>query len=104
MSYRYLFTTSGRYVAFMYGDCLFTPQSQYLGFIRNGNEFHNKSGQFVGYVTDDDRVVRNRQELPRLPVLRRLPPLQPLPPLPPLPRLPKLPLPWPYEDVFENIK
>jgi hypothetical protein len=98
MSYRYLFNTSGRFVAFISGSNIFTPQSQWLGYIVNGNEFYNKGGQFVGYILDDDRVAKNSTEMPRLSQIPRIPPI---PPIPPIPRLPKLPLPPPYQDVFE---
>jgi len=101
MAYRYLFNTSGKFVAFVSGDNVFTPQSQWLGYIVNGNEFYNESGKFVGYVLDDDRVARNTMEIPRIPRIPRIPPISPIPPIPPLPRLPKIPLLPPYEDVFE---
>lgn len=100
MAVRYLFNTSGRYVAFVSGDNIFTSDNRWFGFIRNGSEVYSRNGRFVGYILEDDRVVQKRYELPRLPLIPPLPPLPPIPPLPPLPRLPKLPLPPPYEDVF----
>ncbi|MCB2264285.1 MAG: hypothetical protein LGR52_15300 [Candidatus Thiosymbion ectosymbiont of Robbea hypermnestra] len=102
MSIRYLFNTRGKYVAFVSGDNVFTKDGEWIGSIGNGNELWDRQGKFIGYIFDDDRVIRNRSELPRLSSLPKLPPLPPLPPLPALSRLPKLPLPPPYEDVFDN--
>ena len=101
MVYRYLFNTAGKYVAFISGNNVFTPESKWFGYVVNGNEFYGANGYFIGYILDDDRVVRNKQEFPRIPHIPRIPPIPPIPPLPPLPRLPKFPLPYPYEDVFK---
>lgn len=101
MAYRYLFNTSGKYVAFVYEGNVFTPQSEWLGYIANGNEFYSNSGQFVGYILDDDRVAKNTMEVPRMHQIPGIPPVPPIPPITPLARLAKLPLPPPYEDVFE---
>ena len=100
MVFRYLFNTSGRFVAFVSGDNIFSPSSEWLGYIVSGNEFYNKSGHFVGYILDDDRVMKNTMELPRPPQIPRVPPIPPIRPIPPIPRLSKLPPPQPYEDVF----
>lgn len=102
MKYRYLFNSSGHFVAYIYGGNIFTNKNQWFGYLKNGNEVYAKSGQFVGYLLDDDRVVRNKKELPRMPQPLILPPLTPLPPLPPLSRLPMTYLPYPYEDVFKT--
>ncbi len=102
MSVRYLFNTAGKYVAYLSDGNIFTRDNKWFGYIDNGNEVYDTRGRFVGYVLSDDRVVRNKMEMPRLPQLPPLPPLPALPPLPPLPRLAMLPLPPPYEDVFKN--
>jgi hypothetical protein len=103
MGVRYLFTTSGRYAGFLAGDHLFGTEASWLGFLRNGNEIYSGSGHFLGYVTGDDRLVRNTSEPLRLPLPPPIPPIPPVPPVPPLPRLPMPPVPAPYLDVFENF-
>jgi len=102
MSVRYIFNTSGEYVAFFQKDYLFTPDCTYIGFIRKGNEVYSKDGSFVGYLTDDDRIVRNTTEAIRFRIFPPFAPLRPLQPLRPLKRLRMPKLPYPYADVFEN--
>ena len=41
MSVRYIFNTSGNYVAFISGDNLFNPDCDWIGFIKNGNEVYS---------------------------------------------------------------
>lgn len=103
MSVRYIFNTSGEYVAFVDSKNIFSPNGNWLGFIERGNEVYDKDGQFIGYLLDDDRIVRKRNELkPR--VMRPLRPIRPIRPIRPLRRLRMLRLPHPYEDVFERGK
>ena len=102
MSVRYLFNTSGNYVAFVNDDNIFTPDAEWLGFIRDGNEVYSKKGQFVGYLMDDDRIVRNKTEFKRFPVFPPFPPFKPFRPFQPFKRLRMARLPHPYEDVFEK--
>jgi hypothetical protein len=102
MSTRYLFNTAGEYVAFLQGNNVFTPDADWIGFIRNGNQFYSSDGQFKGYVLEDDRVARSKVELTRPRVPRPPRPPRPLRPLRPLRRLRKSKLPYPYEDVFEH--
>jgi len=103
MGVRYLFNTSGDYVAFIQGDNLFNPDGEWLGVVLNGNEVYNTDGLYIGTVSDDDRVVSDR----RLGVTRFIPrpmrPPRPLRPLRPLRRLRMFRVPYPYEDVFEHF-
>lgn len=101
MSVRYIYNTSGNYVAFISGDKLFSPDAEWLGMIRNGNMVYLKNGKFVGYLLKDDRIARKKGELPKMNIIPPLAPLKPLKPLRPLKRLPMSPLLYPYEDVFE---
>ena len=96
MTVRYLFRTSGEYVAFVQDDNVFTPDCDWIGFIQNGNEVYHDGGAFMGYLLDDDRVARNRQEA------RRMPRMRPMRPMRPMRRLRMLRLPYPYQDVFEG--
>lgn len=100
MSVRYLFNSGGEYVAFLQGDNVFSPDAEWLGFVRHGNEFFSSDGTFLGYILDDDRVARRTGEPKRPRVLRPLRPLKPLKPLRPLRRLRMPRLPSGYEDVF----
>lgn len=105
MTIRYIFNTEGEYVGFVQGSNLFSPQSAWLGFIRPPNEVYGAlDGRFMGYLMQDDRVVRKKSDSSRLPQPRPLPPLPPLRPLRPLKRLQMSRLPLGHLDVFENIK
>lgn len=99
---RYIFNTSGQYVAFIYGNNLFGSSGNWIGFII-GNEVYNaRDGSFLGYLSSDDRIVRRINELPHIPRFIPIPPLRPLPPIRPLRRLRMLPLSYPWMDIFEQ--
>lgn len=102
MAHRYIFNTSGDYVAFIQDDNLFDVDANWIGFLQNGNEVYKSNGEFLGYVLSDDRIVRNRTEPPRPRLMRPLQPLRPLRPLRPLQRLRMTRLPYPFEDVFDK--
>lgn|GEM_PF-1103020 len=100
MSVRYLYNTSGKYVAFVQGNNIFSPEAEWLGFIRNGNEVFKKTGQFWGFLLEDDRVAANAQ-MTRLNVFPPFAPFKPFTPFKPFARMAKFPLPSPWVDVFE---
>lgn len=104
MTVRYIFNTSGQYVAFITDGNLFTPDGEWIGVIANGNEVYNTEGLYIGLLLDDDRVVRDKQATTprRIPRPRR--PLRPVRPVRPLRRLRMPRLPYPYEDVFETTR
>lgn len=56
--YRYLFNTSGEYVAFELAGYVFDPDAHWIGFIRNEDEVYSMQGTFLGYLMNDDRVAR----------------------------------------------
>ena len=62
MSVRYIYNTSGDYVAFIKNDNLFSPNSEWLGAIRKGNLVYSKRGKFIGYLLKDDRIARKKNE------------------------------------------
>ena len=99
MADRYLFNTSGDYVAFVVGSNLFSPSCEWIGFVPQANEVYHPDGQFLGYITDDDRVFCKRSER-RMRSLRPLKPLRPLRPLKPLRRLRMMRPPYPYTDYI----
>lgn len=100
MSVRYLFNTKGEYVAFIQNGNVFTPDADWIGFVRNGNEFYRPDGRFAGYVLNDDRVAKKKNEVQRPRLARPPRPVKPLSPLRPLRRLRMPKLPAPYEDLF----
>ena len=49
MSVRYIYNTSGDYIAFISSDNLFNPDCDWIGFIKNGNEVYNPDDlNFIG--------------------------------------------------------
>lgn len=102
MSIRYIFATSGEYIAFLKGDNFFAPDSTWLGFLRDGNLVYDTDGNFLGHLTDDDRIIAQRSTNVRRRVLRPIRPMRPLRPLLPLRRLRMPTLPIGYYDVFDT--
>lgn len=102
MTVRYIYNTSGQYVAFFDGKNVFSPDCTWIGFVHQANEVYSPDGTFMGYLANDDRIIRNRIDVPRLRQIRPLRPLRPLRPIRPLRRLRMPRLPYPYEDVFES--
>lgn len=101
MSIRYIFNTSGNYVAFVQANYLFDPNSNWLGFIEDGDDVYSaKDGSYMGTLSADDRLLVNTQvkEYNRLRPLR---PLSPLKPMPPMRRLRMTGLPRGFRDYFE---
>jgi sporulation protein YlmC with PRC-barrel domain len=104
MAVRYLFNTSGEYVAFIQDGNLFNPNGKWLGVIANGNEVYNTNGLYIGLLLDDDRVVIDKNwSIPKA-IRRPSSPLKPITPIHPLKRLKMFQVPYPYRDVFENIR
>lgn len=104
MQVRYIFNTSGKYVAFVSGDNLFNPSADWIGVIRNGNEVFNTDGLYIGIVLDDDRIVRDRTDLSPKSTSHPKRPNRPLRPMRPLRRLRMPKVQSPFEDTFANIR
>lgn len=102
MKVRYIYNTSGEYVAFISNRNLFDPDCNWLGVIANGNEVYDISGAYLGILTDDDRIISDKSvnSFKRIPRPAR--PARPMRPLRPLRRLRMPRLPRPYKDLFEN--
>lgn len=98
---RYIFNTSGDYVAFIHNGNLFDTKSNWLGVIKNGNEVYDVRGVFLGYVLDDDRIARISIDY-KPGIMVPIRPLPPSRPVTPLQRLRMPPLLFPYEDIFAN--
>jgi hypothetical protein len=99
---RYVFRTDGEYVAFLEEGFLFSSGGDWLGFVTNGGEVFARNGNFLGYLLQDDRIVRAGVE--RRWYTFDLPSAPPTPIRPPAPlrRLRMVPFPRPLEDVFEG--
>lgn len=102
MSVRYIFNTSGNYVAFVQGNHLFDTNSKWLGFIEDGDDVYSaEDGSYIGTLSADDRLLINTQANPHR-RLRPPKPLRPLQPLRPMRRLRMARLPRGYRDYFET--
>lgn len=99
---RYIYSTSGEYVAFVQGRDMFSPSGNWIGRLVTGNEVFKPDGTFLGYLNSDDRIVRRRGE--RKPIRSvGFPPFRPFLPFRPFRRLKMPRLPHPYEDVFNAV-
>lgn len=98
---RYIFNTSGNYVAFVQGTNLFDTDANWLGFIEDGDDVYSADdGSYMGTLSTDDRLLVNTgvQSYNRLRPLRPLTPLRPIRPMRRL-RMPRLPR--GFRDYFE---
>jgi len=102
MPVRYIFNTSGNYVAFVEGNNIFNPSCKWLGFIEDGDDVYSaKDGSYMGTLSSDDRLLVNTRVQGHN-RLRPLRPLTPLRPLPPMRRLRMSGLPRGFHDHFET--
>lgn len=101
MSVRYIFSTSGNYVAFVQGNHLFDTNSNWIGFIEDGDDVYSaENGAYLGTLSTDDRLIVNTQAQ-AYSRLRPPRPLRPLRPIRPMRRLRMSKLPRGYQDYFE---
>lgn len=103
MHARFIFNTSGRCVAYIHDNYVFSSSADWLGFLGpDGNSVYLHSGILLGTLTDDDRLIRDPA--------KTFPEFLPPPPIPTTPFLaieqlkrPKMAtLPYPLEDVLEK--
>ena len=96
-----IYTSRGGCAAFVVGLYLFDSGGQWIGF-REGRDVYLINGEYVGYLSDDRRVLRPRSVPDR--------PRKKLPPRPDSPRIPvNVPLapqmrelPYSIMDVFDE--
>jgi hypothetical protein len=101
MSVRYIFNTSGNYVAFVQKNHIFDSNSKWLGFIEDGDDVYDAmDGSYIGTLSTDDRLLVNTQVQGHS-RLRPPRPLTPLRPKRPMRRLRMSRLPRGYRDYFE---
>ncbi len=99
--YRYIFNTNGKYVAFVVNDkYCFSRNNDYIGFFKGVN-LYSYSGKYLGTLTSDDRVIRNKkQNVPSIIPIAK--PYKPYLPYAPYNRYTMSRLPSNYEDIFIN--
>ena len=102
MSVRYIFNTNGEYVAFVQDENLFTPDAEWIGFIRNGTNVYHPDGNYLGQLLNDDRIAIQKNQLRPLKLIPPFRPFKPFRPFSPFRRLRMAPLPFGWIDVFEN--
>jgi hypothetical protein len=86
----FIFDTAGDWLAVKLGSYIFDPRGDYIGFVIGENyDVYTASGEWIGYLHSDGRIVRKRSAQ-RPPLLKSLPPKPPKPanlpgraPLPP---------------------
>lgn len=55
-----IYTTDEEYVAFYIYPHIFNTRNEWIGFIAPSKDVHNIDGGYVGYITDESRVLRKR--------------------------------------------
>ena len=98
--YKYIFNTKGKYVAFVIDRYCFSPKNDYIGFFK-GTKLYNYKGKYLGELTSDDRVVKNK-DINYPDIIPIFKPPKYILPLRPLNRLSMSKLPNNYEDIFIN--
>ena len=99
--YRYIFNTKGKYVAFILDDkYCFSKNNDYIGFFV-GINLYNYSGEYLGTLTSDDRIIKDKnKKFPKIvPIFK---PNKPYLPYSPYNRYAMPRLPSNFEDIFIN--
>ncbi len=99
MSLHPIYSSRGEHVAYFNKGCLFSRNGEWIGFVDvQTAQVFSVSGEHVGFMSRDGRLLRKRSMSDRIP--RRLPP-----PPPPPPDLPSsVPLPPMYSELgFETV-
>lgn len=71
-----VFTTMGDYAAFLVYPYIFNLENGWIGFVSPDQDVYNIDGEYVGYMTDDPRILRKRSQASAKPNF-------PVPPPPP---------------------
>ena len=100
---KYIYSTAGDWVALLdeNAGCLYDTLGEWIAWL-DDKEVYTREGVFVGFLSDDGRVLRERirKQRPLRPVPTAFPKIRPpaSAPLPPL----FAELPWNQVDVFEE--
>ena len=96
---KYIYNSNGYYVAYIYnGKYCFSDMNEYIGFM-NGIYLYDYKGNYIGYLTSDDRIIKNKYEK-RAKITPIAKPSKPSKPLKPLKRYKMSSLGNGYIDVF----
>lgn len=97
--YKYIFNTKGKYVAFILNDkYCFSRNNDYIGFFA-GINLYNYSGEYLGTLTSDDRVIKDKnKKIPNIVPISK--PNKPYLPYSPYNRYAMSRLPANFEDIF----
>lgn len=79
---KYIFNTYGHYVAYIYNNAYcFSPRNEYIGFLV-GIYLYDYKGKYIGYLTSDDRIIKNiNEKKPNIvPITKPVKPVLPLKP------------------------
>ncbi|TFH36066.1 MAG: hypothetical protein E4G99_05850 [Anaerolineales bacterium] len=98
-----IYTTAGDWVALLVFPYVFSTMGEWIGFVTPQREVFDTDGVYVGWLTDEPRVLRKRiiedelerRNLPPFPSKIRPPATVPLPPM-------MAELPFEVIDVFED--
>jgi len=96
-----IYSTNGEWVALLHEGRLYDTRGELIAWL-DGKDVYTCDGMYVGFLSDDRRILRER--------IRQQRPLRPVPPAPPKIRppasVPLAPLfselPWNLVDVFEE--
>jgi hypothetical protein len=70
----FIFDTAGDWLGTKLGNYIFDPRGDYIGFVIGENyDVYTASGEWIGYLYHDGRIVRKRS-MQRPPLLKSLPP------------------------------
>lgn len=83
---KYIYNSKGRAAAYIVGENVFlTDSHEWFARLENGNQVYSPMGEYIGFLSDDDRILcENPKPIKPFKGLASLPPLPPLPPLPQL--------------------
>jgi hypothetical protein len=98
-----IYTTRGDWAALLVFPYLFSTVGEWIGFVTKVREVYDTDGVYVGWITNEPRILRKRiledelkrTELPPFPSKIRPPATVPLPPM-------MAELPFEIIDVFEE--
>lgn len=60
-----VYTSSGDAAAYLAYPHLFNHAGEWVGWVTTGREVYSALGFYVGYITNDPRILRKRSDLPK---------------------------------------
>lgn len=96
---KYIYNSDGDYVAYIYNNrYCFSDTNEYIGFMQ-GIYLYDYKGKYLGYLTSDDRIIKNKNEN-KIDIIPIIKPIKPIKPLNPLKRCKMSSLGSGYIDIF----